>query len=404
MNIGFVSTWFERGAAYVTKAYIDVFKETDNVFVYARGGEEYAINNKNWDYDYVTWGKKLPGTQLDYRHFKQWIIKNELDIIFFNEQVELNIVAKIKKIYPNIKLGSYIDYYKESSVKNFDLFDFLICNTHRHYSVFKNHKNANYVSWGTDVDLFKPNYIEKDKLTFFHSMGMSLRKGTSILIEAFIEGELYKYSNLIIHTQIPINKVTKYSKSELESYNIFIREESVSAPGLYHLGDVYVYPTILEGLGLTIYEALSCGLPVIITDNAPMNEVVNEEIGYLVNIEKYYSRSDGYYWPVSICEKNSLIEGMKKYIEKQEDILALKEEARRFAVENLNWKHRKEQIKSIFYNAESTKIDEQLYNALTKKTFYSNIMQIINMNILPNFITINLLKIKNKIANYSKRT
>ncbi len=38
MNIGFVSTWFERGAAYVTKQYIDAVKERNYVFVYARGG------------------------------------------------------------------------------------------------------------------------------------------------------------------------------------------------------------------------------------------------------------------------------------------------------------------------------------------------------------------------------
>jgi hypothetical protein len=43
MNIGFVSTWFERGAAYVTKQYIDAVKERNNIFVYARGGKEKGI-------------------------------------------------------------------------------------------------------------------------------------------------------------------------------------------------------------------------------------------------------------------------------------------------------------------------------------------------------------------------
>lgn len=38
MNIGFVSTWFERGAAYVTRQYVDALRNEHNVYVYARGG------------------------------------------------------------------------------------------------------------------------------------------------------------------------------------------------------------------------------------------------------------------------------------------------------------------------------------------------------------------------------
>lgn len=54
MNIGFISTWFERGAAYVTKAYVDILKDNHNVFVYARGGEKTGEGDPNWDLPYVT--------------------------------------------------------------------------------------------------------------------------------------------------------------------------------------------------------------------------------------------------------------------------------------------------------------------------------------------------------------
>jgi len=53
---------------------------------------------------------------------------------------------------------------------------------------------------------------------------------------------------------------------------------------LYYLGDVYVYPTTLDGLGLTVYEALASGLPVIATDVAPMNEIITEDNGKLVKV------------------------------------------------------------------------------------------------------------------------
>lgn len=114
---------------------------------------------------------------------------------------------------------------------------------------------------------------------------MSSRKGTDILIDAFIDGKLYEKSVLVIHTQIPVERVCKYDKLHLEKYGIQIIEKTVTAPGLYYLGDVYVYPTRLDGLGLTMYEALASGLPVITSDFPPMNEAVNCNIGRLVKIK-----------------------------------------------------------------------------------------------------------------------
>lgn len=359
MNVGFVSTWLERGASYVTKAYIEALKKGNRIYVYARGGEKYERNNPNWDKPYVTWGLKLYRTKINKKNFKKWVEKNKIDIIFFNEQRDIEILIFIKTHFPNIKLGAYIDYYKEDSVDDFKLYDFLICNTKRHYSVFKDHPQCYFVPWGTDIDLFKPKYINNSIITFFHSAGMSKRKGTKLLIDAFIEGKLYKVSKLIIHTQINSVKLFGYDADHLREYNIEVIEKTVSSPGLYHLGDVYVYPTTLDGLGLTIYEALSCGLPVITTDNAPMNEVINLEIGRLVEVEKLYCRNDGYYWPLALCEKESLIEQMNYYIENKSKIKQFKKDSRLYAVNYLNWRSRFSLINDIFFKTEiiNNKVD-----------------------------------------------
>ena len=36
--------------------------------------------------------------------------------------------------------------------------------------------------------------------------------------------------------------------------------------GLFNLGDVYIYPTHMEGVGLTITESMATGLPVVTTN------------------------------------------------------------------------------------------------------------------------------------------
>ena len=45
MNIGIVTTWLERGASYVSRQYYEVLSKFHNVYIYARGGEKYEMNN-----------------------------------------------------------------------------------------------------------------------------------------------------------------------------------------------------------------------------------------------------------------------------------------------------------------------------------------------------------------------
>ena len=214
------------------------------------------------------------------------------------------------------------------------------------------HPQKYYLKWGTNMDVFKPSNIKHEQVTFFHSVGMSNRKGTDVLVDAYIKGKLYRDSKLIIHTQIPINNVCKYSKDDLESYGIEIIEKTVTAPGLYYLGDVYVYPTRLDGLGLTMYEALASGMPMITSNFPPMNEVGDENCVRLVKIKDYYCRSDAYYFPMVICDEADLIEAMRWYIEHPELLNMQKNCARSYAEENYNIKNRAEELSDIVVNSQ----------------------------------------------------
>lgn len=388
MKIGFVSTWFERGASYVTKSYIELLKDKHEVFVYARGGEYKAKGDLTWDKEYVTWAPSQYATNINIKHFRKWIKQNEIEIVFFNEQQEIEPVYYLKKFFPKIKIGAYIDYYKENTVSQFNIYDFLICNTLRHYSVFKHHKQAYYVPWGTDIDLFSPRNKHFDDVVFFHSAGMSNRKGTTYVIDAFLEGELYKSSKLIIHIQKDFEKSFSYKKADLKKFNIEIIEKTVTAPGLYHLGNVYVYPTKLDGLGLTMYEALACGMPVITTNNAPMNEVIKNDVGRLVDVERYVSRSDAYYWPLSLIDKSSLINEMKYFIENIDILKEMSIEARKQAVEKWNWNDRQKEIIDIFENSQNivmrpdesilkkVSLDRKIINKIGSSSIYALINKI----------------------------
>jgi len=126
-------------------------------------------------------------------------------------------------------------------------------------------------------------------------------------------------------------------------------EETVPAPGLFRLGDVYVYPTRLEGIGLTMLEANACGLPIIATACAPMTEFVEHGLnGRHVAVERYVARWDGYYWPQAIASLQDLIVQMRWYIDRSEDLSRMKCEARSYAERHFSWKENANGIPKVF--------------------------------------------------------
>ena len=130
------------------------------------------------------------------------------------------------------------------------------------------------------------------------------------------------------------------------------------------MGDVYVYPSRLEGVGLTIAEAIACGLPAIVPNNAPMNEFIKEGSGKTVVVDKYFSRADGYYWPQCEVSIKHLNDQMQFYLDNSSKLRTYKENARKVAVENLDWSANKSELVAIFKGLKRANINE--YSAILR--------------------------------------
>ncbi len=347
MKIGIVTTWFERGAAYVSRQYMELFEAHGvETFIYARGGERQARGDRNWDGPNVTWAKPsyVPGAgTLDRKDFLGWIRRNAIAVVLFNEQHWMPAVLWARDA--GVLTLAYIDYYTEKTIPLHAAYDGLVCNTRRHLSAFDWHPQCKYIPWGTDLRVFTASAPTSGPGTegcvFFHSAGMSpCRKGTDLAIEAFSRMKHSARARLVIHTQVELGREFPGLAglvAELERQGrLTVIHRDVTAPGLYHLGDVYVYPSRLEGVGLTQAEALACGLPIITPDNPPMSEFVSSESGLAVPVAKYWSRFDGYYWPMCQVDVEALADAMDQYAATA-DIGALKRKARAYAEENLDW-------------------------------------------------------------------
>lgn len=148
---------------------------------------------------------------------------------------------------------------------------------------------------GIDIDAFKNNsknsiflkkkYNISNELIFLYTGRIEKSKGVHLLIGAF-EKLGIQNSKLLI--------VGDYENSELKDYllssaknnkNIipvgYVKNNEIS--DYYHLSDIGVFPSLSnEAFGLTVLEAISSSLPVIISDAGGMQEVIDESCGLIV--------------------------------------------------------------------------------------------------------------------------
>jgi glycosyltransferase involved in cell wall biosynthesis len=135
--------------------------------------------------------------------------------------------------------------------------------------------------------------FEIDSPYIFYVGGFETRKNVSLLLNAF--AKLVKhYSNnlrnrvLLIGGEVPTvsNPLLEDVKGIAESLGI---SEKVKFAGklsdeelayCYNGSDFFVFPSLYEGFGLTVLEAMACGVPVIASEIGPILEVAQDTVHY----------------------------------------------------------------------------------------------------------------------------
>ena len=134
---------------------------------------------------------------------------------------------------------------------------------------------------GIDESLFVPLKPIKSEshITVLFSGNTSIRKGFDFL------PELLPYLNdniRIIYTSgLRNRRANKYSDRIINIGSIPHKE----MPAVYQHADILVSPSIREGFGLSVAEAMSCGLPVVAFNTSSIPELVDHGCGgYLTEI------------------------------------------------------------------------------------------------------------------------
>lgn len=139
---------------------------------------------------------------------------------------------------------------------------------------------------GVDTNLFQPrptHSVDSNNFNVLFVGRISLRKGVQYLLKAVDE-----LDNDDINLQLIGNKTSdiepileRYS----DEFNIIERIPHNELTKWYCKADIFVFPSLLEGFGRVIPEAMACGTPVITTDHTcGVDLIENGKNGYLIPI------------------------------------------------------------------------------------------------------------------------
>ena len=78
-----------------------------------------------------------------------------------------------------------------------------------------------------------------------------------------------------------LNRLVAEQKSYQDKIDLtgFVADEDMAA--LYSQAEVFIYPSLYEGFGLPVLEAMQCGTAVVCSDNSSLPEVGGEAVQYI---------------------------------------------------------------------------------------------------------------------------
>lgn len=112
--------------------------------------------------------------------------------------------------------------------------------------------------------------------------GYSFRKNNARLIQAYHQlGDLRRTAKLVlagnIHPKFKQQLQQQIDRLGMKNDVIWFGHVSqVNLPILYSAAEVFAYPSLYEGFGLPVLEAMACGVPVVTTNAGSLAEVAGD--------------------------------------------------------------------------------------------------------------------------------
>jgi glycosyltransferase involved in cell wall biosynthesis len=164
----------------------------------------------------------------------------------------------------------------------------------------------------------KRQWNQKLKLLFVARFAHN--KGIHILLEAIKQLNSEGYEDKLEFNLGGKGPLFEQYSSSLTYKNVnylgFVSDEQLI--NLYTTNDLFVFPTLFEGMPTVVLEAMSYGMPVIVSDVGATSELVNSSNGYLITKNNVQELKDTikFFCDLPITEKEQLSVNARIHVER----------------------------------------------------------------------------------------
>lgn len=190
-----------------------------------------------------------------------------------------------------IKYSGHSKWFLDRTLKEFELADkVVVCSSYTLNSFLENGFPREKLYNVALDSSFEPKKIYRrtfNKKEFVVGIAGSntLRKGFIYLLEAWKELDIPDAKLLIRAPKQELKKISKIWDLIDGAASIEIIEYVDDMEEFYKECDLFVLPSIDEGFGMVVFEALACSLPVIISKNVGAGDfITNGKEGFIVEI------------------------------------------------------------------------------------------------------------------------
>ena len=142
-----------------------------------------------------------------------------------------------------------------------------------------------------DVNLFRPIQTDDQPITFsiLNVGSITIRKGILGLMWAFNEAKLVDASLTFVGSGYEnISRSEIFNQLKSENINFIGSINQRYLPQIYSQSSIFIMPSVSDGFGLVALQAMSCGIPVIVSDKCGVSEcVVDGKTGFIYQSGNY---------------------------------------------------------------------------------------------------------------------